>query len=77
MPKRADVVTVTPYPDGPFVIRGPVVVMGEGGQVVRTRNATALCRCGLSGRAPLCDGSHRQARTDRNQRRAAATGPDD
>lgn len=50
MLRRLDPVTVTPYPDGPIVIRGPVVVMAEdGGRVLRSRNATALCRCRLSG----------------------------
>lgn len=74
MTRRAEPVTVTPYPDGPIVVRGPVVVMAEGGgQVLRSRNATALCRCGLSGRLPLCDGSHKQAR---RQGRPAPDGPD-
>lgn len=72
MPRTPDV-TITPYPDGPIVVRGPVVVYEEGtGRVLRRRAATALCRCGLSGRTPICDGSHKQARGDR-QRRAAAT----
>ena len=77
MSRRPDLVTVTAYPDGPLVVRGPVVVLDEGGdQVLRTRNATALCRCGLSTRAPICDGSHKQAHSDRGQRRPAADPPD-
>jgi CDGSH-type Zn-finger protein len=73
---RTPDVTVTPYPDGPLVVRGPVVVYEEGtGRVLPARASTALCRCGLSGRAPICDGSHKQARGERQRRPAPA--PDD
>lgn len=55
-------VTVTAYPDGPLVVRGEVEVVGEDGRPVgRPRGSVALCRCGFSGRAPLCDGSHQVA----------------
>lgn len=75
LPAGPDVVTVTPYPDGPLVLRGPVVVLGEDGEPLpRSRPATALCRCGLSSRAPICDGSHKLVRRDRTERRALPEG---
>lgn len=78
MPRTPDV-TITPYPDGPIVVRGPVVLYEEGtGRVLRRRAATALCRCGLSTRSPICDGSHKQDRRDRQRRSAqseAGNGP--
>lgn len=77
MPRRPDV-TVTPYPDGPIVVRGPVVLYEEGtGRVLPSRAATALCRCGLSSRSPICDGSHKLARSDRQRRLAAGEGAPD
>lgn len=56
-------VTVTVCPDGPLLIRGPARLADENGIVVEhRRNVLALCRCGRSGRKPLCDGSHRPSR---------------
>ncbi|HEX5535468.1 MAG TPA: CDGSH iron-sulfur domain-containing protein [Actinomycetales bacterium] len=55
-------VTVTAYPDGPLIVRGDVRVIGEDGeQLPRDRATLALCRCGMSSRAPLCDGTHKVA----------------
>ncbi len=55
-------VTVTAYPDGPLIVRGDVEVVGEDGEPVpRDRATLALCRCGMSSRAPLCDGTHKVA----------------
>jgi CDGSH-type Zn-finger protein len=60
-------VTVTACPDGPLLVRGPVVVLDENGDAVPTERATvALCRCGLSSRTPWCDGSHKVTRTRRS-----------
>lgn len=57
-------VTVTVCPDGPLLVRGPVEVRGpDGVPVERRRRTVALCRCGLSGIKPWCDGSHKLART--------------
>jgi CDGSH-type Zn-finger protein len=63
MPAADDRVTVTVYPGGPALIRGPVEIVGEDGEVLpRRRSTVALCRCGLSGRPPWCDSSHKLGR---------------
>jgi hypothetical protein len=55
-------VVVTPYPDGPLLIRGDVDIVGPDGEVLpRRRRTVALCRCGLSALKPFCDGSHKAA----------------
>lgn len=70
MDEADDAVTVRAYPDGPLVVRGPVTVLDEHGDPVpRTRRTVALCRCGKSSRAPLCDGTHKVGAPRR-------TGPD-
>ena len=56
-------VSVTVCPGGPLLVRGPVDVVGPDGEpVARRRRTVALCRCGLSGITPWCDGSHKLAR---------------
>ena len=58
---RAPVV-VTPYPDGPLLVRGDVDIVGPDGEAVpRRRRTVALCRCGLSALKPFCDSSHKAA----------------
>jgi CDGSH-type Zn-finger protein len=55
-------VSLTPYPDGPVVLRGPFQLVDAGGTPVATRRrAVALCRCGRSRLGSLCDGTHRSA----------------
>jgi CDGSH-type Zn-finger protein len=50
---------ITPYPDGPLIVRGRFVITGPDGQPVPAgRKTVALCRCGMSANKPLCDGSH-------------------
>ncbi|HET8614215.1 MAG TPA: CDGSH iron-sulfur domain-containing protein [Actinomycetales bacterium] len=59
-------VTVTACPGGPLLVRGPAVIVDENGDEVAKQRATvALCRCGLSSRAPWCDGSHKVANRPR------------
>lgn len=59
---REEPVTITAYPDGPLILRGPATVLGEDGQeLLRERPTVALCRCGMTSRPPLCDGSHKLA----------------
>lgn len=51
---------ITPYRDGPLLVRGDFVIVDEDGEVVDPgRRTIALCRCGRSSRRPFCDGSHR------------------
>ncbi len=67
MTTRRDEPTITPYPDGPLIVRGDVQVLtAEGEPIERRRRTVALCRCGLSSIKPFCDGTHKAAgfRTD-------------
>ena len=51
--------TITPYRDGPYLVRGPVrLVDQDGNEIVLRRKTIALCRCGRSRTRPLCDGTH-------------------
>ncbi len=48
-------------PDGPILVRGPFAIFGEDGAPIDARRRVlALCRCGRSKLAPMCDGSHRR-----------------
>lgn len=51
--------TITPAPDGPLLLRGPVTLVASSGRCAWRGNKTALCRCGASKNKPFCDGSHR------------------
>ncbi|HSS41083.1 MAG TPA: CDGSH iron-sulfur domain-containing protein [Solirubrobacterales bacterium] len=52
--------TITPYPDGPYLIRGEFTVTdSEGNEVPLERRTIALCRCGKSRIRPFCDGTHK------------------
>ena len=51
---------VTPVPDGPLLVEGPVEVELPDGTVVRSdRPVVAICTCKRSRRMPWCDTSHR------------------
>ncbi|HEY6398070.1 MAG TPA: CDGSH iron-sulfur domain-containing protein [Solirubrobacteraceae bacterium] len=57
--RRAEVV-ITPYRDGPLLVRGPArLVDASGREVAHRRAPVALCRCGKSRLRPFCDGTHR------------------
>lgn len=63
---RNEDVVVTVCPGGPLLVRGPVTVVGpDGAPVTRNRRTVALCRCGLTGSTPWCDGSHTAAPASR------------
>jgi CDGSH-type Zn-finger protein len=50
---------ITPYRDGPLIIRGPFTLTDQDGTVVEiSQDTIALCRCGQSQRKPFCDGTH-------------------
>jgi CDGSH-type Zn-finger protein len=51
---------LTPYPDGPYLIRGDFRLTDPDGREIDPRRKTvALCRCGASRRKPFCDGTHK------------------
>ena len=52
-------VVIGPYKDGPYVIRGPVVLRDQDGAAITlNRRTIALCRCGKSRMRPFCAGTH-------------------
>lgn len=57
---KAERATITPYKDGPLIVRGAVELVAPNGEPIETnRKTVALCRCGLSTIKPFCDGTHR------------------
>jgi CDGSH-type Zn-finger protein len=51
---------VTPYRNGPYLVRGEFELTDQDGHVIETRRSTiALCRCGASRTKPFCDGTHK------------------
>lgn len=53
-------VTITPYRNGPYLVRGPFELLDQDGNPIETGRATiALCRCGKSRMRPFCDGTHK------------------
>ena len=57
-----DGATITPYRDGPLIVRGNFrLVDQDGAEIDPGRETIALCRCGKSGSKPFCDGSHKRA----------------
>jgi CDGSH-type Zn-finger protein len=56
-------VLIVPYQDGPYLVRGPVLLRDQDGRPIETaRRPMALCRCGKSRMRPFCDGTHRLVR---------------
>jgi CDGSH-type Zn-finger protein len=56
-------VVITPYRDGPLIVRGPVRLEDTNGREIAVdRDTIALCRCGKSRIRPLCDGTHKLSR---------------
>jgi CDGSH-type Zn-finger protein len=54
---------ITPYRDGPLVVRGPFVLTDQDGRDIEIgRRTVALCRCGKSRIRPFCDGTHKIVR---------------
>lgn len=61
--ESAPAATITPYRDGPLLVRGDfALVTPEGEPIERRRGTVALCRCGKSAIKPFCDGTHKVAR---------------
>jgi CDGSH-type Zn-finger protein len=54
--------TITPYRDGPLIVRGNFRLLAQDGtEIDPGRDTVALCRCGKSGIKPFCDGSHKRS----------------
>ena len=60
--RAAEGATITPYRDGPLLVRGDFrLVDTDGREIDPGRDTVALCRCGKSGIKPFCDGTHKVA----------------
>lgn len=60
MSDTADHARITPYRDGPLLVRGPFTLTDQDGNDIEVHQGTiALCRCGRSRRKPFCDGMHK------------------
>ena len=58
-----DDVVITPYRDGPLLVRGPFTLRDQDGNAIEVgRETIALCRCGRSRIRPFCDGTHKLVR---------------
>lgn len=44
--------------NGPLLVEGPTAVIGSDGKILKQGGKMVLCRCGLSGNSPFCDGTH-------------------
>lgn len=55
-----DAVIITPYRDGPLLVRGQVeMTWPDGSPIAPRHDPIALCRCGKSRVRPFCDGTHK------------------
>ncbi len=59
--RRGGVLEVTPTPNGPLKLRGPVEVVTGTGHTINRATELYMCRCGQSKNKPYCDGSHKAA----------------
>jgi CDGSH-type Zn-finger protein len=60
-----DHIEIVAHAEGPYLVRGPFVLVAEDGTTLTDRRVVALCGCGRSRSAPLCDGSHKTGRFSR------------
>ena len=51
---------VSPRPNGPYLVKGPLEVCSGTGRTVARATEAYLCRCGASANKPFCDGSHKR-----------------
>ncbi|HEX8689435.1 MAG TPA: CDGSH iron-sulfur domain-containing protein [Solirubrobacterales bacterium] len=59
----ADETRITPYRNGPYLVRGPFTLVDQDGKEIEVkRRVVALCRCGRSQMRPFCDGTHKTTR---------------
>ncbi|MDQ4048926.1 MAG: CDGSH iron-sulfur domain-containing protein [Actinomycetota bacterium] len=58
--KERSETVITPYRDGPLLVRGDFRLQDQDGNAINPgRGTIALCRCGKSRTRPFCDGSHK------------------
>jgi CDGSH-type Zn-finger protein len=66
---------ITPYKDGPLLVRGPFELVDQDGKPIASHRKTiALCRCGKSRIKPFCDGTHKVTRFRAESARAENPG---
>jgi CDGSH-type Zn-finger protein len=59
-PPDPEPATITPYRNGPYLVRGNFTIVDQDGNAIRrVRDTVALCRCGRSQSKPFCDGTHK------------------
>ena len=64
----AEIPTITPKPNGPLIVQGPVRIVTPDGRELpvpprkdgRPAEVVVLCRCGGSATKPFCDGIHKR-----------------
>ena len=62
LPEHGAGATITPYRDGPLIVRGDFRLLDQdGAEIDPGRRTVALCRCGKSAIKPFCDGSHKRS----------------
>lgn len=44
--------------NGPILVKGETIVTKDG-KKIEVKENYALCRCGKSGKQPMCDGTHK------------------
>jgi len=52
-------VQITVSDNGPLVVNGAIQLLDGEGHALATKDATYLCRCGLSSNKPFCNGAHK------------------
>ncbi|KUP06284.1 zinc finger domain-containing protein [Bacillus coahuilensis m2-6] len=52
-------VTIKVNDNGSFRVTGDIELIDGEGNVIETKPAFSLCRCGLSNKMPFCDGAHK------------------
>lgn len=61
-------------PDGPLLVEGPITLTDSEGNefpISPDKPAVALCRCGASANRPFCDGAHKAAGFQSDERAPA------
>lgn len=51
-------VTIKILNKGPLRVTGTFTLLDAEGNVIETKGAASLCRCGASTKKPYCDGTH-------------------